>query len=310
MRPVTRCRHRAPRWGGAQILVLSVLVALAAGACTSAKPAAAPTPDPRFVRVASFDFPESELLGEIFAQALEAEDIAVERRLRLGSRELLQPALESGLIDVVPEYLTSSLEFVSFNYLQTDDVAVATEQLSEALRSRGVSVLQPAPAVDRNALAVRAEMASTRGIERISDLAPIADQLRFVAPPECAERPSCLPTLEDRYGLRFRSFTPVPAGLQIALQLAAKEADVGVAFTTDPLVKLHGLVLLKNDKELARADNVVPLVRTDALEKRPRIKAALTAATKGLTTEALRELNLQVAEGVDPKEVARSWLAR
>lgn len=308
MRPVTRCRQPGPT--RRPIWALFCVVALVFGACGSSEPAASTAPDPRFVRVASFDFPESVLLGELFAQALEAEDIAVERRLGLGSRELLQPALESGLIDVVPEYLTSSLEFVSFNYLQTDDVAVATEQLAEALRSRGVSVLRPAPAVDRNALAVRAEMASTRGIERISDLAPIADQLRFVAPPECAERPSCLPTLEKRYGLQFKSFTPVPPGLQIALQLEAKEADVGVAFTTDPLVKRHGLVLLKNDKELARADNVVPLVRTDTLSKRPRIKAALAAATKGLTTEALRELNLQVAEGVDPKEVARSWLAR
>jgi osmoprotectant transport system substrate-binding protein len=296
--------------GRAQPLALALVVALVLGACGSSEPEAEQTVDPRFVRVASFDFPESELLGEIFAQALEAEDIAVERHIGLGSRELLQPALESGLIDVVPEYLTSSLEFVTFNYLQTDDVAAATGQLAEALDPRGITVLQPAPAVDRNALAVRADMASTRGIERISDLAPIANELRFVAPPECAERPSCLPTLEDRYGLHFRSFTPVPAGLQIALQLAAKEADVGVAFTTDPLVKLHGLVLLKNDKEVARADNVVPLVRTAALDRRPRIKAALVAATNGLTTDALRDLNRRVAEGVDPKEVARSWLAR
>jgi osmoprotectant transport system substrate-binding protein len=153
-------------------------------------------------------------------------------------------------------------------------------------------------------------MAKERRLERISDLAPIASELRFVAPPECAERPSCLPALKNRYGLHFRSFTPVPAGLQIALQLAAEEADVGVAFTTDPLVKMHGLTLLKNDKELARADNVVPVVRTAALEQRPRIKAALAAAIRGLTTEALRDLNRRVAEGVDPKAVARSWLAR
>jgi osmoprotectant transport system substrate-binding protein len=310
MLPVTRCRQHAPGFGRAQAFVLAFAVALFLGACGSSAPQAEQTVDPRFVRVASFDFPESELLAELFAQALEAEDIAVERRFGLGSRELLQPALESGLIDVVPEYLTSSLEFVTFGDLQSDDDVVAAEKLRRALQPRGVTVLKHAPAVDRNALAVRADMAAERGIERISDLAPIAGQLRFVGPPECAERPSCLPTLEDRYGLHFRSFTPVPAGLQIALQLGAKEADVGVAFTTDPLVKMHGLVLLKNDKEIARADNVVPLVRTAALEQRPAIKAALAAATKGLTTDALRELNLRVAEGADPKEVARAWLAR
>lgn len=312
MRPVTRCRQHAPVSGRVQVQVwvLALVLALVVGACGDSERQAEQTPDPRFVRVASFDFPESELLGELFAQALEAEDIAVERLIGLGSRELVQPALESGLVDIVPEYLTSSLEFVTLGQLETDDVTIATRQLQGALQRRGVSVLRPAPAIDRNAIAVRADLAAEHGIEHVSDLAPIAGELRFIGPPECAERPSCLPTLEDRYGLQFRSFTPVPAGLQIALQLAAKEADVGVAFTTDPLVKQHGLVLLKNDKEIPRADNVVPLVRTSTLEQHPKIKAALAAATDGLTTEALRELNLRVAEGVDPKEVARSWLAR
>lgn len=308
MRPVTQCRRHAP----GRVLVLPFVLAMSVlfGACGNSEPLAVDVVDPRFVRVASFDFPESVLLGELFAQALEAADIAVERRLELGSRELVQPALESGLVDVVPEYLASSLEFVTFGEEQAVEVQPATRQLQDALRPRGVTVLQSAPAIDRNAIAVRADMAKERRIERISDLAPIASELRFVGPPECAERPACLPTLEKRYGLHFRSFTPVPAGLQIALQLAAEEADVGVAFTTDPLVGQHGLVLLKNDKEEPRADNVIPLVRTAALEQRPAIKAALEAATEGLTTDALRELNRRMAGGVDPKEVARAWLAR
>jgi osmoprotectant transport system substrate-binding protein len=290
--------------------VFVVVMATVLGACSSSESSTAgELVDTRSVRVASFDFAESELLAEIFAQALERQDIKVERRMRLGSRELVQPALESGLVDVVPEYLTSSLEFVTLGHVSTVKVPTARRQLEQALSTRGVIPLEPAAAIDRNAIAVRSDMAKDRLLERISDLAPIASDLRFIGPPECAERPSCLPALRDRYGLQFKSFTPVPPGLPIALQLESEEADVGVAFTTDPLVEQHGLVLLRPDKEDPRADNVVPLVRTAALKQHPAIKNALDSVTKRLTTDELRALNARVARGEKVEEVARSWLS-
>jgi osmoprotectant transport system substrate-binding protein len=173
---------------------------------------------------------------------------------------------------------------------------------------RHISVLAFAPAVDRNAIAMRADTAKQRGIKRISDLAPLASTLDFVGPPECAERPSCLPALEKNYGLHFRSFTAVPAGLQTALQLQAGEADVGVAFTTDPLVRAHGLVLLEPDREEPRVENVVPLVRSPVLAAHPEARAALEFVTKRLTTDELQRLNLQVVDGRTPRAVAGEWL--
>ncbi len=258
---------------------------------------------------ASFDFPESELLAEVFAQALEARGIAVQRRLGLGSREIVQPALDEGLVDVVPEYLASSLEFTSLGPLTSRAAAAVAEQLRVRMAGRNVSVLPYAAAVDRNAIAMSARTASQLGVTRISELAPIASTLDLIGPPECPERPACLPVLEQKYGITFRSFTAVPLEL-IVQQLDAGEADVGVVLTSDPLVHDRGLVLLAPDREQPRAENVVPLVRTQVLQTHRELADALDAVTASLTTEELRGLNKRVASGEPIASVAREWLRR
>jgi osmoprotectant transport system substrate-binding protein len=259
------------------------------------------------VRVASFDFAESELLAELFAQAIEAKGVPVERRFDLGSRETVQPALEQGLVDVVPEYLASALEFARLGAPVTARARDAAAALTSVLRERSVSVLPYAPAVDRNAVAMAAQTANQLGVEKISDLAPIAPVLDFIGPPECPERPACLPVLEQKYGLRFRSFSAVPVDT-VALQLESHDADVGVAFTSDPSIEKHGLVLLRPDRERPRADNVVPLVRTSVFERFPAIESALERVTARLTTRELRSLNGRVADGAAVADVAREWL--
>jgi osmoprotectant transport system substrate-binding protein len=298
----------APRgWRHSPPLVLGLLAVIVLGACGGdGASRAREQPDPRYVRVASFDFPESELLGELFAQALEARGVRVQRRLGLGSRELVQPALEQGLVDVVPEYLASSLEFVTLGTVTSGSAASASDQLRRALTGRGVSVLSYAAAADRNALAMKARTASQLGVDTVSELAPIASGLDFVGPPECPERPACLPVLEQKYGIKFRTFTAVPLDL-ITLELQAGEADVGVAFSSDPRVQEHGLVLLRPDKEPPRAENVVPLVRTSVLESHEGMGPALDAVTASLTTGDLRALNARVAAGVPAATVAREW---
>jgi osmoprotectant transport system substrate-binding protein len=291
-------------WPGALALVAVLLVGACGGSTAST---ARERPDPRFVRVASFDFAESELLGELLAQVLEARGVAVQRRFRLGSREVVQPALEQGLVDVVPEYLASALEFVTLDQAKATAAGPAADELRRRFAGRGVSVLSYAPAVDRNAIAMSASTARQLGVTRVSELAPIASTLDFVGPPDCPERPACIPVLEEKYGIKFRTFTPVPVEL-ITLQLQAGEADVGVAFTSDPEVQDHGLVLLKQDREQPRADNVVPLVRTAVLAAHPGLEVALDAVTARLTTNALRGLNRRVAGGTPVGTVAKDWL--
>jgi osmoprotectant transport system substrate-binding protein len=286
------------------LVLLSVLVA----GCGDSPSRTRDQPDPSVVRVASFDFAESELLAELFAQAIEGRDISVERRVDLGSREIVSPALAQGLVDVVPEYLASALEFAQLGSNVTAAPEAALLDLADVLKSQGISVLAFARAVNRNAVAVTARTARQLDVETLSDLAAAAPVLDFIGPPECPERPACLPVLEQTYGIKFRSFTAVPVG-GIPLQLKAGEADAGVAFTSDPSVQENDLVLLRPDREQPRADNIVPLVRTPVLERFPAIAAALEQVTSRLTTRELRALNARVVEGSDVASVAREWLA-
>lgn len=267
--------------------------------------------DPDVLRVASFDFLESEVLGELLAQALEGAGLQVERHLGLGSREMLQPALQQGHVDVLPEYLAALLEFEKEGeVLPLDDADEVERLLAEDLADDGVTVLPHAPAVDRDGIAMRAAVASELGIETVDDLAAHASELDFVGPPECPERPACLPRLEAR-GVRFAHFTGLPAGLAIALALRAGEADVGLMFTSDPLVEQHGLILLEDEHEPQRAENIVPLVRDEVMARHgDRIRAAFAQVMPKLTTQALRGLNRSASDGEPIPEVVREFLSR
>src|SRR5262245_44175625 len=170
----------------------------------------APPEDPNQVVIAAFDFPESVLLAEVYGQALEARGIDVRRELGLGPREVVEPALEQGLVDLVPEYGGSSLEFVTLGKVEpTADGDRTHEELRHALGPRGIAVLDASPAEDRNGMAVTATTAARFGLRTISDLAPHAADMVLAGPLECADRPRCLPGLERVYGLRFERFLPI-----------------------------------------------------------------------------------------------------
>jgi osmoprotectant transport system substrate-binding protein len=263
------------------------------------------------VRVASFDFDESVLLGELFAQAIEREGVVVERIHSLGSREVVGPALRQGLVDVVPEYVAAALDFESFGEEVPLDVDTAVRQLQALLAEDDVSVLRHAPAVDRDAVAMHVDRAAELGITTLRDLAQHSGRLDFVGPPECPERTACLPHLEVEHGIEFRSFTGLPPGTAVALALEAGEADVGLMFSSDPLVEMHDLVLITDDRGTERPEHVVPLVRDDVLQRHgDTIVGSLGRVTAALTTEELVSLNRRVAEGSTPARAASEWLDR
>lgn len=264
------------------------------------------------VRVASFDFAESELLGELFAQSLEAEGLEVERFLALGSRELVEPALQQGLVDVVPEYLAAALDFEELAAAEIPGTAESTSsRLAEVLVDDGVTVLPHATAIDRDAIAMHRDRAEELGISTVLDLAEHAHELDFIGPPECPERSTCLPRLRSQYNLEFRSFQGLPPGLPIALALNAGEADVGLMFSSDPLVADHDLVLLTDDRGFGRPENVVPLVRDEVLDRHgDAVTRALGRITDSLTTNELVRLNRQVARGESAVHAAEQWLAK
>jgi osmoprotectant transport system substrate-binding protein len=285
---------------------------VALSACGADVPPETSALDDRAITVASFDFPESVLLGEIYAQALEAGGFDVERQLGIGTRELLEPSLERGLVEFVPEYAGSALEFLNGAGVATSDEETTHARLAEAFADRGVAVLAPAPAQNRNGFAVTAATAERHGLETISDLARVDVEFAFGGPPECPERPLCLEGLERVYGLEFARFVVLDAGGPLTVSaLRAGTVDVALLFTTDGAIEENDFVLLEDDRALQPAENVTPVARVEVVEAHGDPFVQLVDAVSSLiTNDELRELNAQVAlEDMSQARVAAAWLA-
>jgi osmoprotectant transport system substrate-binding protein len=264
------------------------------------------------ITVGSFDFPESELLAEIYSIALEHHGFEVRRMARLGPRELVQPALAAGLLEFVPEYSGTALQFISLGESEPAPDAGAThEALVKALAGGPLVALAPSPAQDRNAFVVTRETADRYGLTAITDLMEVAPRLTFGGPPECPTRPLCLLGLEDVYGLRFGGFIALDAGGPLTHHaLQNGYIDVALLFTTDPLLIGGDLVELTDNRRLQPAENVTPIVRNEVLERvGPDFEVFVNRVSRQITTARLRQLNARVAAGRDVSEVAREWIS-
>jgi osmoprotectant transport system substrate-binding protein len=291
-------------------LVLSMaLVACAPRGDQAATSAAEPSES---LVVASFDFDESRLLAEIYSQALEAAGVRVERQLDLGPRELVLPALQQGLVDLVPEYLGSALAALDPAGEAPADTGQAHQRLASALDRWDVTVLTPAEAQNQNVVVVPDDLAARHGLVTISDLGPLARRLRLAGPPECPQRRHCLPGLRDVYGLSFAQFVAVEGGRQVRRAMEDDVADAGVLFSTDGLLGEPGLTVLADDAGLNPAENVVPVVRRPALDRfGPVVAETVDRVSSHLSAESLRFGNWRVTvAGGEVTDEARGWLVR
>ena len=261
------------------------------------------------VLIGSFDFTEGAILSHLYAGVLESAgfDVKVES---VATREIMEPALEQGHIDVVPEYQGTLLRFLR-PLADFEAEGEAGEVLDEALEARGLVALEAAPGENQNVLVVTSETASEHDLSKISDLEEIAGEMVFGGPPECPARPLCLLGLERVYGLEFESFRPLDAGGPLTLAaLNGGEIDVGLLFGTDPAIDRDGLVVLVDDEHLQPAENILPVVRAEVLEENDdAFSEPLNELSARLTTETLRQLNSRVVdEGLTPEDVAEQWL--
>ena len=291
--------------------------AVAASACVATSdhgsgPGQRPGGNDAVITVGSFDFAESVLLANIYGQALAAKGFPVRIFPNLGTRELVDPALMSGLIQLVPEYAGSALQFATLGRRSaTSNVEATSAALANSVAGRGLVVAHPAAAQDANAIVVTTTIAARYGLRSISDLAIASPHLIFGGPPECPERSYCLRGLTQTYRVRFKEFVPLDTGGPLTLQaLSAGEIDAGLLFTTDPAIVAKHLVILTDDRGLQPAENIVPMVRRDAVAKYgPGLIAALDAVSARLSTKSLRALDSRVElDGRDPRAVAREWL--
>lgn len=258
------------------------------------------------VTVGSDSFPEAQIVGEMYAQVLENAGYDVERKLDIQSREVRLPAMESGEIDVAPEYVASLLSVLDPEADLEGDAATVAERLVAPLEERGLELLEPSAAIDTNAFAVTQETADEFGLSTVSDLAPVAGEMTLGAPAECPDRPFCIPGLKKVYDVEFAEFKELEYGAATVQALQADEIDVALIFSTDPLVGANDLVVLEDDKNLQSADNIVPLVSADLPDEARELLNEVSAA---LTTEEITDLNARVAIDLeDPADVAREFL--
>ena len=153
--------------------------------------------------VGSANFAESEITAELYAQALEASGASVEKKLQFGARETYIPAVESGELDIVPEFVGTLAFYLDPNAEVTSDLDASVEVARGLAEARGITLLEPAPADSVNTFVVTQETADEHGLETVSDLADVDEPLVLGGPPECPERRPCLLGLIEVYGLQF-----------------------------------------------------------------------------------------------------------
>lgn len=264
-------------------------------------------PDGPTIRVAAFNFGESHILAEIYAQVLEHNGYTVDKgQIMPGStREIVKPALESGELDFVPEYVGTLLSFLGGE--PTSDGEANLEAARELFE--GVTLLDLAPAQDTNAFVASAGVAEEYGLARVSDLAGVAADLKLGGPPECPEREFCVIGLEDVYGVTFGEFVPLDFGPRITA-LNEGAIDVALLFSTDASITANDFVLLEDDMGLQPAENIVPAVRNEIIEAYgDDFTSLVNSVSAEITTEELTALNAEVQiEQRDPDEVATEWL--
>jgi osmoprotectant transport system substrate-binding protein len=293
----------------------AVVLALMISACTPGgggeSPDESEAAEKPTVTIGSAGFYESQLMAEIYAQALETNGYTVERNLGIGTREETQPAIESGQIDLMPEYIGSLLTFLGGT--ASGDPEQTLADLQAALEERGLTALRYTPAQDQNAFVVRSETAGELQLETMSDLAPVATDLVWGLPPECETNELCRGALEDAYGIPFGDLEIEPLAAcdaPIATALNDGVVDVAELCSTQPDIERFNFVVLEDDMQTQPAENIAPVVVTEFLDAAPSDFAGiLDAVSAEMDTETLTSLGVRVAvDQEDVADVARDWL--
>lgn len=255
--------------------------------------------------VAGSDFLEQDIVANIYAAALRHRGYDVTVKPHLGKREVVQPALENGEVDVLPEYVGSLLEYLEKGSA-TGDLDASVEKLRDLLEPKKLTALDPAEAYDANALVVTKATAEEHNLKKTSDLAAVAKDLTLGGPPECPTRPLCAPGYKDKYGIEFKTFKPLDAGGPITKKaLTDGDIDVALLFSSDVPADT---VVLEDDKGLQPAENLIPVIRTD--KATDDVKEILNKVSAALSLEDLVELNAEANSPAkpDPADLAEAWV--
>jgi osmoprotectant transport system substrate-binding protein len=264
------------------------------------------------VTVGSKNFTEEFILGEIYAQALQAAGYDVKKDLNLGSEQIALKALKNGDVDGYPEYTSTAL--TSFFDVQPQDIPKDAQQAVDEAQSKfeqeGLVAYDPTPFTSANAVGVLKKKADELGVKTISDLKGKSQNLTLYGSPECRQRVDCLVGLERYYDLKFKKFTPIDIGLRYDV-LDKGQADLSIIFTTDAQLSTRDdVVTLEDDKKVFPPGNVTFVARKQTADQAgPDMKKTVETVQQGLTERVMQELNARVdVDREEPRAVARAYL--
>jgi len=261
--------------------------------------------------IGSKNFTEQKVLGEVYAQALQAAGYTIKKELNLGDEQTALKTLKSGDISAYPEYTGTAL--LSFFDTKTEDLPTDPTQAFDTVKADfakdDIVALPPTPFTSSNEVAVTKATADKYGLKNISDLSKVAGELTLYGSPECRQRLDCLLGLQQTYGLKFKKFTPVDLS-QRSTVLSKGQADVSIVFTTDPQNKRDGFVLLKDDKGIFPPYNSTLLVTKKVYDAAGADFAkTIEAVNTNLTADNIQELNARVdLDKKTPADAAAEYL--
>jgi len=258
------------------------------------------------ITVGSADFSESQLLAEIYGQALAAKGIEVKKKPNIGNRETYMAAIKDGSVDLVPEYTGAALAYFDKNSTETDPDK-AYDALKKAL-TPGLEVLDKSPAADEDTIVVTKATADKYGLKSLGDLK--GKNLVAGGSSEFKVRSAGLKGLKEKYGVEFKEYKTLDAGGPLSIKaLTDNQIQVTNLFTTQSVIKDQGLVQLDDPENILPPNNIVPLIRTD--HKSDDVVATLNAVDAKLTTDTLTDLVKRIDVGKESADaVAKDWLAK
>jgi osmoprotectant transport system substrate-binding protein len=297
----TARKSRLALAGGAALAAVLVL-----GGCANSNPLDAPSEgsgsgDDTIV-IGSQAYYSNEIIAEIYAQALEGADIKVDRQFNIGQRDAYMPDVESGAIDLFPEYTGNLLE-----YLDKDATATSPEDVYAALKEAlpdGLTALDYAEASDQDTYTVLKSFAEENGLTTIGDLSKVTTPVTIGAAPEFEQRPYGPAAAKEVYGVDLGFSATGPTTLE---SLLAGEIQVADIYSADPAFQTEDIVALEDPENIILASNVVPIVSSDVADE---ISDVINAVSKKLTAEELVGLNVQsTVDQKSAEDIAKKWLA-
>ena len=259
------------------------------------------------VRVGSKNFTEQFIVAEIYAQALEAAGMKVERKINLGGTLIAQKALEEKQIDLYPEYTGTMLLAVLKAEPMTDQRAVY-EKVRAEYATKGLVVLNQAPVNNTYVLVVRPDTAQKYKLQTLSDLARVSKELKLGAGPEFRDRKDGIPGLKAKYDMDFKEDLQLAIGLRYQA-LKNDQIQIVNGYATDGMISAMKLTRLKDDKNLWPPYFVVPVVRKEVLDANPKVAEVLNRISAMLDETTVADMNYRVdGEKMEPKDVAHDFL--